>query len=359
MDIYVRNKELQRIGIIDVFESLVWVDRYYGAGWFEIYTEVEPEIFALLQQDYYVEIDDSPHTMIIETIEIITDVEKGNKLRVSGRSLESILHRRVVLAQTQFNSVNWQTIVTNLLTTAFMTNTTTVFGDNRYEPRFQVESNPDFIFPIISIQAFGDDLYDVIDPICNNNRIGWRIFITDDGKFQFKMYRGEDRSYHQTENPYVVFSPSFDNLINSNYLNSKSNLRTAFMLMGDNSDGITPLTFTWVYGADQLSGIDHREAAIDLQNITKFVNGVAIPAADYSQQLREGAMEKRSTDFETITEFEGQADFNVNFKYGTDFFLGDLVQLENEYGFSDWARIIEVTISESASGHSVYPTFNI
>ena len=38
MEVLVLNTEFESVAIIDTFESLIWTDRYYEAGDFEIYT---------------------------------------------------------------------------------------------------------------------------------------------------------------------------------------------------------------------------------------------------------------------------------------------------------------------------------
>lgn len=45
------------------------------------------------------------------------------------------------------------------------------------------------------------------------------------------------------------------------------------------------------------------------------------------------------------------------FRYGVDFFNGDVVQLEDEYGHEVTARITEIVTSESETGFYRYPTF--
>lgn len=77
----------------------------------------------------------------------------------------------------------------------------------------------------IDNQYTGDDLYTDIKGLCEENNIGFKIILTDDNKFEFSLYAGADRSYDQTENPYVVFSPNFENIINSNYYSSNANLK--------------------------------------------------------------------------------------------------------------------------------------
>ena len=49
-----------------------------------------------IKQDYYLQSKESEHVMIVEKIQITSDTEDGNHVTVTGRSLESILDRRIV-----------------------------------------------------------------------------------------------------------------------------------------------------------------------------------------------------------------------------------------------------------------------
>lgn len=45
------------------------------------------------------------------------------------------------------------------------------------------------------------------------------------------------------------------------------------------------------------------------------------------------------------------------FRYGSDFFKGDIVQVTNEYGIEAKTRIVEFVISQDVNGIDTYPTF--
>ena len=96
MEIYVLNTNFESVAVVDEFESLIWTDRYDEAGDFELYMSMDKRLLEYLRKDYYLWNADSEHMMIIEGINIVSDVEEGNKLIVSGRSLESILDRRII-----------------------------------------------------------------------------------------------------------------------------------------------------------------------------------------------------------------------------------------------------------------------
>ena len=58
-----------------------------------------------------------------------------------------------------------------------------------------------------------------------------------------------------------------------------------------------------------------------------------------------------------IISFEGQVDATRMYKYGEDFFMGDIVQIANEYDMETKVQIVEVVRSHNQSGTDVYPTF--
>ena len=55
--------------------------------------------------------------------------------------------------------------------------------------------------------------------------------------------------------------------------------------------------------------------------------------------------------------FEGEVEARIQFIYKRDFNIGDLVQVQNEYGQSGKARVSEIVFSEDTSGESMTPTF--
>src|SRR5512133_2365475 len=99
MELRVLNTSFVSVGIVDSVNSMIWTERYYGYGDFEIYVEYTPEMLALLQEEYYLVLANSEKAMIIEDVSIKANPETGNKLLIKGRSLSSLLDRRIVLSQ--------------------------------------------------------------------------------------------------------------------------------------------------------------------------------------------------------------------------------------------------------------------
>ncbi|MEE1122312.1 MAG: hypothetical protein UHU06_02015, partial [Acinetobacter pseudolwoffii] len=76
----------------------------------------------------------------------------------------------------------------------------------------------------------------------------------------------------------------------------------------------------------------------------------------YSVYLLTRGYEKLA-EYGAVTSFEGTIEPNTTFIYKQDYFLGDLVTVENEYGISVGARITEVIEVADDSGYNVEPKF--
>ncbi len=342
MDVYVLNQQFQTVSIIDAYESLIWTDRYSGYGDFEIYAPFSLDLLNKVRQDYYLTINDSEHVMIIEGLDIESNAETGNRLKITGRSLESLLDRRIIWQQTSYTG-NLQNAIRNMLYTAFISPS---IADRRVN-NFVFEASTDTRITSLSIEEehTGDNIYDVIKALCDSNYMGYKITLNDNNQFVFKLYMGEDRSYNQIYNPYVVFSPNYDNIINSNYLDSTELMKNVTLVAGEDSG---QQRVTVVVGSG--SGLTRRELFTDARDIQSE------KVSNYQEALRQRGIKHLLENSRTV-DFEGEVDATRLFVYGEDFYMGDVVQISNEYGIEGAARVVEFVRNEDSNGIKMYPTF--
>lgn len=413
IDVYILNTDFQTVGVIDTYESFIWTDRFNSYGDFEIYTTFDPSILDLCQQDYYVRINESDHLMIIEGIEIESDAEDGNKLRITGRSLESIIDRRIVWSQTNIKaSTTFQNAIKYLLEDAFIdpqpysgtrqrkrrNSTQLATSNKRIISNFVFEETDDDYILGLTVeknQYSGDNIYDIIIDMFDdvNNTVGYRIFLDDQNRFVFKLYSGVDRSYSQQEyvetedltmvpdknyyelvdnnyvlttdtyfhdnktyyeyrgkRPFIVFSPSFDNVINSNYIDNTSEMKNVTLVAGE-EDPETHYRKTIIVGEEE-----------DLERRELYTNASDLKMEDYPGKKYTEALRTRGynslVENSRVTSYEGQVEATRQNVYGRDFFMGDIIQMANEYGIEGNARVIEWVMSDSADGLETYPTFD-
>lgn len=350
MNIRVLDTNLAAVALIDQYESFIWTDRYYAYGDFELYIPASTDLFTYIKQNYYLQIIESEHLMIIEKIQIQSDAEDGDKVIVSGRSLESILDRRVVWGQRTING-NFQNGIKTLLNEAIISPS----DSNRKISNFIFEASTDTNITKLTLEAqyTGDNLYDIIQALCEANSIGFKITLNSSNQFVFKLYKGTDRSYNQSTNPYVKFSSHFENIVNSNYIETNSELKTITLIGGEGEGSARRYTS---YTAQSATGLNRRELFTDARDISSEVDGETISDSEYVSQLQERGKEDL-TDYVSSTSFEGETETTIMFKYNEDFYNGDVVEISDDYGHDLAVRVIEIVHSVETTGTSVYPTF--
>lgn len=353
MELYILNEDLETVDIIDSFESSIWMERYSEYGDFELYLNANAENIRKLKINHYLWRQDSGYSMIIEDLKTESDVENGNHLTVKGRSLESILLRRIC-----WNTVSLDGYLPGQLKKIFDQNIISPSDPKRRIENFIYEMPTDERITSLKvrIQFTGETVYDAVKKICNDFKLGFRIFINDQKQFVFQVYMGTDRSYAQNKNPYVVFSPSFDNIINSDYYQSIMDINTLALVAGEGEGSARK---TLVVGNTENSGLHRRELYVDARDLSATdSNGNPISTDAYNAKLRQRGNEKLAEHKEEKT-FEGQVETTQMYRYGEHFFMGDIVQIENEYNMQARTRIIEYIRSESDNGMESYPTFEI
>lgn len=357
MEIIVKDNNFIAIKQIDTFYSLIWTERYNLCGDFELVLPASMEYIELLKENNYLELvgdQTSYMTMIIETIKIKTDIEKGDELTISGRSLESILERRIIWNQTILDG-NLQNQVKKLLDENIIAPSDNLRKINNFI--FQPSSDSEITNLTIKNQFTGDNLYDAIIDICLSQGLGFKIILNDENKFVFSLYKGKNRSYDQSVNPYVTFSPSYNNLMNTNYLQSGKLVKSIALILGE-GEGAERKRATANSKDGTESGLFRRELYVDARDISSTTSeGEEITENDYLKQLEQRGKEKLAEcEYEKI--FDGEAETSIMFKYGTDFNIGDILQISNEYGMATKVRVLEYVRSQSEDGYNVYPTFS-
>lgn len=346
MDLWILDQEFKKVAIIDTYESLIWSDRYAKPGDFELYTPVSTDVLTYPVANNYLQTTESEHTMIVEDITITSDTEDGNHIKIVGRSLESILGRRIIWEDMDLTG-NLQDAFEKLLNACIISPT----DADRKISNFIFERSTDEAIVAMTTDsscARGDNLLEVVQTLCAYHKIGFKILLNDNNQFVFSLYRGTDRSYNQETLPWVVFKPSFENVIASDYAENNSEAKTVLLAHsthGENNDDI----LRTVGGG---SGLLRKECFEEIS----IENGEDLSDTDYKAKMDEEANTKLS-EYKVKKTFEGEFETTRMFVYKKDFEIGDLVEISNEYGINSTARITEFIYSQEKGEYKRYPTF--
>ena len=430
IEVYVLDKNLEQIGIIDSYTSLIWANRYAEKGDCELYIEATTTNLNLLKKGNYLIRHDDEMVCRIETIELDTDVENGNYIIVTGYDVKKILDQRVIWGQSNVDG-SVEDYIRDLVYKSLVNPNLSArqIKNENGRANFFLGDKANFN-EVISEQNSYKNIGEKIRDFCTKYKWGYKVIVDDTTKnFYFLMYNGSDRS------EYVVFSSDYENLISTKYKEDSSNLANVALVAGEgegsdrarNVSGYAESldrneiyvdakdisrTVKWsdliaMYPTTDDGGHGHiyktaQEGAaymmdiIDIpivdnnqlaelkrayptgQEITK--NGIKYfqaynviiadlksfaPTANddvilrdivYSVYLLNRGYEKLA-EYGTAVSFEGSVEPSTTFEYKKDYWLGDLVTVENEYGISVKARIIEIVEVCDNNGYSIEPKF--
>lgn len=356
--IYVLNQNFELQGVIDEYVSIIWRPSYYDVGDFEIYLGATHKAINLLKENRYVvrssdiSVENGVTTyekvMIIKNIQLMTDVENGDFYCVTGRELKFLLHQRIVWKQTTLTGT-----AENAIRRLVNENAISPTDPNRVIPTLTLGVSAG-LTDTIDKQVTGERLDKVISEICTTYGYGWDIFINNN-MLVLVVYAGTDRSYEQTDRPYVVFSDEFENLYNTDYqLTTEEYANTT--LIGGEGEGLERI---YVTVNNTNSGLNRYETFTDARDISRNKDSEdEIDLNTYNKLLAERGRENLAT-LSCTEGFTGEVLSDVAFKYGVDFFIGDVVTVINIYGIQKNVRVLSAIESEDESGVKLLPQFNI
>lgn len=339
---FIYDKNFNRIAEIDDYISFIWTQRYYTPGDFELCAPVSKlEFFKI---GYYIFRRGDDYGGIIEKIEIKKTEDSQEMIIASGRSLVSIIGRRVISTQ-------------QMITGSVLDGIELLITDNIINPELAARQISNFTFTCTSqsvaeveAQYIGENLLDVISGLCESNAIGMKCSLDANSNFAFEIFDGTDRSYNQNINPYIVWSDKYDNLYTSEYTEDCSELSTDVCVGGEVINNERVLVWS---AKDSQSGVDRFEKFLDASNTIN--NEQIITLETYKSQL-EGLGIAEVTDYTAA--FSGEVDFSKVME-GNEVSVGDICTIENtKWGIYINSRVVEIIESVGEDGtYTVIPTF--
>ena len=351
MDIYVYNQNLQIVGIIDTFISVIWTPRYYKIGDFELSVSADSKMIGYIQRGYFLARDKDigadgsiNNVMIIQNIDIKSDPENGDILTVSGKGLAALLEQRVIARQTTLTGD-----LRDIINLVVAENIAFPTMPLRRVSNFKIKHTA--VFGITdTLQVTGDNLAEWISATCEKYGLGFVVFIQN-GNFVFEVYAGVNRSTNQTAVPQIVFSETFENLLNTDYQYTTENFKNVAVVAGE-GEGAGKI----VQNVGTSAGLNRFEVYVDASDVS--TNEGNISESDYENLLTSKGLEAL-TEYINNELFDGETDTTAQYQYGVDFGMGDIVEIVTPYGISAAVRIVEVIDSADDSGQSVIPTFSV
>lgn len=256
---------------IDDYFSFIWTDRFNTVGDFEMvlpFTKRNSDLCKIDgKTDVIVTCNLSTRAMLIENVIIQISPESGKQIKISGRSYESILDRRVVADNLVFTDDQYtsgkankafEVILQKTFTSDTVRNIQVCTGKNNYDPgsnSYKIGSpisdyvwvyDPHSSAPINSNERFDTLTFHTID---NSNQDIWNANINIDATgrsfldileefcqakgFGYKLLGNKIYMYAPRKNGNYIFSIENDNLVSAEYSVSTTDYKNVAFVEGD------------------------------------------------------------------------------------------------------------------------------
>lgn len=326
--------------------SQCWFElAYYELGQFEVYCAATPSNLAALQMGNYVKIPNKPYLWIIKSIEYTFSSNGSRMISARGYEAKWLLTRRIIMTPwqlpTNLDNAVFQLVDKNLGASAVSYRKIVGFNTQLSNTGIVIEPT----------QATRGNLWDFVSNLLKTNLCG--SYSAFDGQINFIPIQGRDLSNQ------VMFSQSLDNLISSDYKETSEEYRTYCQVVSTFTENEVTTDYVQEYNLNNATGIDRSEITIQSNLSTKYTdaNGDEQETTPDSNlykgwQIQEG--KNTLAEHIKVSEFAGEIDLiNSLYEFETDFFIGDLVGVSDEYfGYSAKARILKYTFKQDAGGYT-------
>jgi Siphovirus ReqiPepy6 Gp37-like protein len=378
MELLTLDNNYQPSELIERYASLVWTERYSNAGDFQLVTTDVERMINLLPLESMVTLRESTVPMLVEVHKIEKSFTGAPVLTVTGRSFETVLERRATLLigsapdGTPGTFRPWNEAANSPSCAAYYAIRRMIgdLVDRRSEAGvtppdgYQLSPQSPWItsedaLPMVDLPIPADfvnvefsdatpeqlyeikfgNLYTVVMELLNSNHHGLKSIrpaVNDVAKIGIEIYNGADLTN------VVVFDAKFDQFEDSTYLLSNAGSANWGYVVSKTAFVEVPKTL-----APVPSGLDRRVMLVDITG----EEGVDTSEARRTRGLIE------LYKYNATALFDGQIGDQVASGYNNDYFLGDIIRLDGEYGLSQNVRVAEFIRSEDSTGSKAYPTF--
>lgn len=387
MEVYVLDSLLRRTEVVDRFESMIWTERFREIGDFELHIQSTAANRRRFTAGTRLAITESKRVMVVETVENATDDENRRMLKVTGRSLEMILEDRAAIATyAGYNPmVEWAITDTpeNVARTMFRDICVNgLLHPNDVIPFIMLEQNsypadniPEHAVAITWTQKPAD-LYSAIKDVCDIYDLGFRLYRNGDtSQLFFNIYTGSDRTTQQNALPPVIFSPELNNLLNTTELTTTAKTKNVAYVMATRQEDVevdpaNPAAGTQkqdvvyrevVYPPDvdpTVQGFERRVLFVSGEIPQSAMDNIPATPEEISVALQRQGQDELAKN-RAFTAFDGEISQRAQYQYEVDYFLGDLVSMQNSDGYVNDMRVTEQIFVSDNEGDRAYPTLAV
>jgi hypothetical protein len=362
MELYTLDETFLKEYVIDEYMSAIWVERFAKAGDTQIILPVTPERITRLAEGKFLAEQSSDEIMIIES----QSIENG-LITVKGRTPEAFFNERYIRNSSDPAVSEWLindrpgNILAKLVHDVAITGVATVgIGDADNAIPFLVNGTIDQSDAVISKKIPFGPMYDAMLPIAETYKLGMKVYLSRADPFgyelTFTVYKGIDRTSAQLANDLVRFSSAQDSMTNVKQVSSVVGYKTVVYVFPPSWSSATPPVVIYAPGSSAAArGFARRVLVLQASEISADqVTGTATLASLMQQAGKDALANNNYTKI-----VDGEVVPQPQYKYGTNYKLGDLIELVSQDEIVQKAQITEYIRSKDATGERAYPTVSV
>ncbi|APQ97440.1 siphovirus ReqiPepy6 Gp37-like family protein [Clostridium botulinum] len=353
MELYIFDRNLELIGILDTFISLRWIRRYSKTGEFELHCALDSNILELLKRDNVIYKKDDAEAGYIETRQLKIEEDRQEYLEVKGKFLTNYLDRRI-----SWDRVNFSGKTEELMRKLVSDNAINPININRKIPKLILGNLKGFTENIKYPNSFGNIL-EQLENISNTNNLGYRNILDIKNRLiKFDVYKGVDRILNNGTIAPCIFSRDFENILEQEYTDSLNNYRNTTLIAGAGEGKDRKIT-----SIEEGAGLDRYELYVDARDI-QDTETVTVTVTDYDEEGNVTGSHEEDQEVEIpweryrplliqrgkekleecqeVQTFDSKINILGNNKYKKDYDLGDIVTVVDK----NWGIRIDTRITE-------------
>lgn len=325
---FVYNDKLEKIGFINNFESIQWLEDYQSAGEIKIVAKATDENRALIKEGYRIQNNDSTSIAIINHVEINYDGQ-SNTLTARGETTLELLNDRIVMGTER---------VTNIEQGMY-----NIYKNNRRGLPIEIAPLKGYAESTDS-ETTWDDVLDAEKKFAEFADFGLRVnFDPVTMKETFEVYKGIDRTNINSSNYVGWLGTDIDNIYDFDIVNSDKEYKNVAIVVAEKED--KSLKIVTVNLLPNLVGEKRKEMYVDAKDLKPTYqvsvdtgqldeNGMPVyenedrtyTNAEYENILKAKGFEKLLEQEKNNTVSANVSQSNILF--GKDYFLGDRLPIK-------------------------------
>ena len=313
--IEIYNSQFELLMMDPPFSRFMWRRRFTGSGEFKLETFFAPEKMELYKHGNVVYKRDVKEACFVESVKVMQSIDGDMKLIVSGRSVASILTRRIFTMQGNYTPSSFlqAVIERNFLTEA---------AANRRVPSLRLLS-VDVSADTLRVDFKQQNVFQHIEKVLLEHDAGLTMrYNVGNKSFDLRFVSAAETD--------VVFSREFANVTEQDYSNDATNHKNV-VYVG-----------TGFVMNDNLHGFERREMAISL------------PGASEGISNEQAARNALNTNKVTKTLSNVIYAYSKQYEYLKDWNLGSVVLAQNtQIGYSERELVSEVTEFYDETGQNL------